>query len=343
MSSSALAWAFDQAIKRSSTKLLLLAIADCANSETFNAFPSYAYLVDVTGQNRKTVLQNIKRLIESGYIYDTGSRTGRTDQIIIYQLLQPLDAPLTQAAIRRIKRLKGKIGNRPKNGPASEEAQKGTETDPKTDDNGPENGQKEARKRDTEPRGTKKGTDKEPETASSADFDDVKFVMGEWNALAEQEDLNPLSSLTQKRTQAIREIIAEFGEAALREALDQIKASQYLRGKVKNWRVTFDWLIKPDNFVKVIEGQYADRDAPDDSPATECKTLLPDTVIKLLRGAGITPTQINTRFHDVGYDMAKGAFIVKKTFVRENLIQHHEYDLERAFGTMPEIIVEQAA
>ena len=33
---------------------------------------------------------------------------------------------------------------------------------------------------------------------------------------------------------------------------------QCLQGKVKNWKITFDWFVLPNNFTKVFEGQYED-------------------------------------------------------------------------------------
>lgn len=37
---------------------------------------------------------------------------------------------------------------------------------------------------------------------------------------------------------------------------EHIKQSDFLMGRVKDWRADFDWLIKSSNFVKVIEGNY---------------------------------------------------------------------------------------
>ena len=37
---------------------------------------------------------------------------------------------------------------------------------------------------------------------------------------------------------------------------DKIAASEYLCGKVKDWRATFDWIVKAENFIKILEGNY---------------------------------------------------------------------------------------
>ncbi|AGG33029.1 hypothetical protein D521_0460 [beta proteobacterium CB] len=86
MSVEAITWALKEPLTHSSSKFVLVVLANCANSETFEAYPSITYLASSTGQDRKTVITNIKRLIESGHIVDTGNRVGRTSQVITYRL-----------------------------------------------------------------------------------------------------------------------------------------------------------------------------------------------------------------------------------------------------------------
>lgn len=86
MSVEAITWALKQDIKPSGTKFVLVAIANCADGKEGIAWPSVAYLVDATGQDRKTVMAGINRLVAAGYIRDTGERRGLTKQVIVYQL-----------------------------------------------------------------------------------------------------------------------------------------------------------------------------------------------------------------------------------------------------------------
>lgn len=86
MSVEAITWALRQPVPVSSAKFVLVVLANCASADTGVAFPSIAYLVESTGQDRKTVAANLKRLIELGLIEDTGERAGRTRQIVIYRL-----------------------------------------------------------------------------------------------------------------------------------------------------------------------------------------------------------------------------------------------------------------
>lgn len=85
MSSEAMAWAFKSDVKPSSVKFTLVALCECANYQTGKIFPSIKHLCQITGQDRKTVISNIGKLVSEGWIDETGERVGRTGQIKVYQ------------------------------------------------------------------------------------------------------------------------------------------------------------------------------------------------------------------------------------------------------------------
>ncbi len=37
------------------------------------------------------------------------------------------------------------------------------------------------------------------------------------------------------------------------------EASDYLTGKINNWRADLDWILKDDNPLKILEGKYDNR------------------------------------------------------------------------------------
>lgn len=88
MSVEAISWALSQPVERSSAKFVLVAMANCAGPD-FQCWPSMGYLTEATSQDRKTVLENVKRLIEAGYIAATDGRKGKTNQVVVYQLHTP--------------------------------------------------------------------------------------------------------------------------------------------------------------------------------------------------------------------------------------------------------------
>ncbi|WP_306423953.1 helix-turn-helix domain-containing protein [Burkholderia multivorans] len=85
MSLDATTWARHQKVGKGPAKAVLMALADYAN-EDFITYPSVETLVAWTEQDRKTVLSNLDRLKEAGWITDTGERAGRTRQVVVYQI-----------------------------------------------------------------------------------------------------------------------------------------------------------------------------------------------------------------------------------------------------------------
>ncbi len=84
MSNDAITWALAQKVDRSSAKFVLVAMANCAADMV--CWPSVPYLVEATCQDRKTVMENMRRLREAGFITPTGEHKGRTHQVTVYRL-----------------------------------------------------------------------------------------------------------------------------------------------------------------------------------------------------------------------------------------------------------------
>jgi hypothetical protein len=122
----AITWALGQDVGRSTVKFVLTILANCADGKEFICFPSVAYIAEATNQDRKTVIGAIAKLIEMGFVEDTGERRGSTGQIIVYKLLVGKNGTVKESQKR----------NSSENG-----------TVPKTDSKSTENGSKQYRKR----------------------------------------------------------------------------------------------------------------------------------------------------------------------------------------------------
>ncbi|AXK61516.1 helix-turn-helix domain-containing protein [Burkholderia sp. IDO3] len=99
MSVTATFWVRAQHVGKGSPKAVLIALADFAG-EDFRVWASMDAIEQFIEQDRKTILANIKRLKELGYLEDTGERTGRTGQVIVYQMTRPAGAPKVQMTNR---------------------------------------------------------------------------------------------------------------------------------------------------------------------------------------------------------------------------------------------------
>lgn len=62
------------------------------------------------------------------------------------------------------------------------------------------------------------------------------------------------------RYKMLKARINEFGIEKVIEAIESINNSDFLKGQNdRSWVITFDWLIKPNNFTKVLEGNYLNK------------------------------------------------------------------------------------
>jgi hypothetical protein len=86
MSYQAVNWALAQDVRHSAAKFLLVVMAHHADNNTWESFLAVKSMAACTGQDRKTVIVNIARLIEGGFITDTKKRVGETGQIPVYLL-----------------------------------------------------------------------------------------------------------------------------------------------------------------------------------------------------------------------------------------------------------------
>ena len=89
----------------------------------------------------------------------------------------------------------------------------------------------------------------------------IDIYISSWNSLG----LNKLISLKKgsMRYKELNARVKEFGEDKVLESITNIAKSKFLKGENdRGWIITFDWLVRPNNFIKVLEGNYTDKDKP---------------------------------------------------------------------------------
>ncbi|WP_315169519.1 phage replisome organizer N-terminal domain-containing protein [Metaclostridioides mangenotii] len=80
-------------------------------------------------------------------------------------------------------------------------------------------------------------------------------IIEKWNSL----NLQQLRTISNNRQTLLNARIKEHGFDSILEAIENINDSSFLKGQNnRNWMITFDWLVKPNNFVKVLENSYKD-------------------------------------------------------------------------------------
>lgn len=84
-------------------------------------------------------------------------------------------------------------------------------------------------------------------------------IMDTWNKLDKNipriQSLNPNTN----RYRLIKARINENGLDKVLAAIGSINQSPFLQGYVTDFVINFDWFIKPNNFIKVLEGNYKDK------------------------------------------------------------------------------------
>lgn len=86
---------------------------------------------------------------------------------------------------------------------------------------------------------------------------DLERISDVWNALG-------LTKITIKRDttrfKMLQARVKEYDVDTICEAIEKIKESSFLKGQNnRSWIISFDWFIRPNNFPKVLEGNYTDR------------------------------------------------------------------------------------
>ncbi len=90
--------------------------------------------------------------------------------------------------------------------------------------------------------------------------DTVRQVIFAWNSLS-NFGVKPVSKMASTSTR-YKSLVARIKQNSLDDvllAIEKIKNSDFLTGKSSDFIITFDWFVKPNNFVKVLDGNYDNR------------------------------------------------------------------------------------
>ena len=80
-------------------------------------------------------------------------------------------------------------------------------------------------------------------------------------SIKSQLDLAKVRLMTEGRKRAVRIFHKQFSDEQFAEICKKTASSDFLccRGSKSAWKASFDFLIKPSNAVKVLEGNYDNR------------------------------------------------------------------------------------
>ena len=127
--------------------------------------------------------------------------------------------------------------------------------------------EKEIRERDEEIRD--KSTEKEKDNGTLSDEsvcrpEDVRQVFEAWQSLGIQK-LRKIPDSTTNAGKMLRARIKDYGIGSVLEAVEIVRASDFLMGRATDFQITFDWFVKPNNFLKIVNGNYDNREKKEQS------------------------------------------------------------------------------
>ena len=82
--------------------------------------------------------------------------------------------------------------------------------------------------------------------------------------------LSRIKYLTPERKQRLKNLLSKYSIEQIEKAFEKAQSSAFLRGECngsghESWKADFDFIIKPKNFIRIIEGVYDARGQPIDS------------------------------------------------------------------------------
>lgn len=108
----------------------------------------------------------------------------------------------------------------------------------------------------TEPEATEKRKNQRKETSHNTSPDSLscRKILDAWNRLGLKPCRDPGPSLLEK----MKELLARYSTETIVEAIAGIADCPFLLGKTarSRWSVSLGWLLKPENFAKVLSGKY---------------------------------------------------------------------------------------
>ena len=91
-------------------------------------------------------------------------------------------------------------------------------------------------------------------------LDSCASVVAKWNSLPDGIAKVTKIQKDSTRDRHLRKRIRDYGAEEVLKAVEHVRESDFLQGENdRGWVITFDWFIKPENFQKVLDGNYAPR------------------------------------------------------------------------------------
>lgn len=121
---------------------------------------------------------------------------------------------------------------------------------------------------DKQPISNRQATDKQPITIKNERMKEGKNERQLQPDFVERfneacPSLPKLVEMTPQRTKALTDLVSKYGSEAVETAFEKAEQSDFLTGRNGRLKIqkSFDWIIQPSNFLKIMEGFYDNKGA----------------------------------------------------------------------------------
>ena len=76
------------------------------------------------------------------------------------------------------------------------------------------------------------------------------------------DELPKVKKLTAKRCDSIQAAQAHLSGTDFADLFRKVACSDFLCGRSGKWRADFDWILRPDNLTRILEGSFDNRGSP---------------------------------------------------------------------------------
>lgn len=114
----------------------------------------------------------------------------------------------------------------------------------------------------------------------------VKSIKNAWNKLDENIPRLQVINPNSERYRLTKTAVNDYGVGKVVDVIQSINDSEFLKGYVNEWKIYFDWFIKPNNFIKVMEGNYIDKKVSQEIPQSKEMSIAEKARMKRLERLG---------------------------------------------------------
>lgn len=262
MSIQAVAWALDQDIGDPAAKLVLISLANAYNQKEGRCFPTRKQIAANASISERSVVRKLQQLEAAGWIAVAPSydETTRRQQANEYLLLGFGSSPI---GCQPVTPPHGRVSDcHPCHGEGDSSGTGEGDTVGTGEGDSCVTPLKEPEEVPEEER--KKGASAPSASAGAVAALPIGEAYDAWSETASRHRLPEIRDRSRDRTRRLQAILRDHGLDGWRQALLALGSTGFLTGRnERGWRANFDWVTKPANFAKLIEGTYAqERDGP---------------------------------------------------------------------------------